>query len=63
MSADGYSLDDRRQPLLDISKLGAKPQTNLSNDEHLKNNLPDIILRWKENKKSLNEKEQNKVLL
>ena len=43
MSADGYSLDDRRQPLLDISKLGAKPQTNLSNDEHLKNNLPILF--------------------
>ena len=57
LNADGYSLDDRRQPLLDINKLGANPKTNLSNDEHLKNNLPDIIVRWKErNQKELKRK-------
>ena len=33
MQADGYSLDDKRQPLLPA-------------DEHAKNNLPDVLARW-----------------
>jgi type I restriction enzyme M protein len=41
MQADGFSLDDRRSPLLDAEKLGAV----LSADDHAKNNLPDILAR------------------
>ena len=45
LEADGYSLDDKRTPLLDESRLGvaAKP---LSDEEHAKNNLPDALARW-----------------
>ena len=46
MQADGWSLDDKRQPLLDEAKLGATPQTPLSVDEHARNNLPDVLQRW-----------------
>src|SRR5206468_6914712 len=46
--ADGWSLDDKRTPLLSDDKLGAVPQTALSADEHAKNNLPDILARWQE---------------
>jgi type I restriction enzyme M protein len=42
--ADGFSLDDKRTALLPAEKIGlrAKP----SDDEHAKNNLPDIAARW-----------------
>jgi type I restriction enzyme M protein len=46
--ADGWSLDDKRTALLSDDKLGAVPTTALSADEHLKNNLPDILARWRE---------------
>src|SRR5271165_7372342 len=46
MKADGWSLDDKRQPLLPEEKLGPTPQTNLTKDEHRKNNLPDALARW-----------------
>ncbi len=46
MKADGWSLDDKRQPLLDADKLGATPETALNADEHEKNNLPDVLKRW-----------------
>ena len=48
MNADGYSLDDHRKPLLEDDKLGTNPIEKLKKEEHLKNNLPDIFLRWKE---------------
>lgn len=48
MAADGYSLDDKRTPLLDEGKLGAVPVAPLGEDEHTKNNLPDILSRWKD---------------
>ncbi|MFN3002460.1 type I restriction-modification system subunit M [Mycolicibacterium wolinskyi] len=44
VKADGYSLDDKRTPLLDVDKLG--PLAELSEDEHEKNNLPDVLERW-----------------
>jgi type I restriction enzyme M protein len=44
--ADGWSLDDRRTPLLESSKLGATPEIELSSVEHQANNLPDILRRW-----------------
>jgi type I restriction enzyme M protein len=44
--ADGWSLDDKRTPLLSEDKLGSVPTTPLSAEEHVKNNLPDILARW-----------------
>jgi type I restriction enzyme M protein len=46
MHSDGWSLDDKRQPLLDDSKLGVNPAVKLTADEHAKNNLPDLLARW-----------------
>jgi type I restriction enzyme M protein len=50
MQADGYSLDDKRQPLLSEDKLGLQPardvRNQLSKEEHSKNNLPDVLARW-----------------
>lgn len=46
MQADGWSLDDKRQPLLDEDKLGPTPVAALSKAEHAKNNLPDALTRW-----------------
>ena len=47
MLADGWSLDDKRQPLLDADKLGVIPATALSVVDHDKNNLPDVLKRWR----------------
>lgn len=47
MNADGWSLDDKRQPLLPDEKLGVAPPQPLSEAEHKKNNLPDLLARWK----------------
>jgi type I restriction enzyme M protein len=44
--ADGWSLDDKRTPLLSDEKLGSVPKSALTADEHDKNNLPDILARW-----------------
>ena len=46
MLADGWSLDDKRQPLLDVSKLGVRPVESLLHEDHHKNNLPDVFERW-----------------
>ncbi len=46
IQADGWSLDDRRAPLLPEDKLGPRPRTPLTDDEHAKNNLPDALARW-----------------
>jgi len=45
MQADGWSLDDKRNPLLAEEKLGALT-TGLTDAEHAKNNLPDVLARW-----------------
>lgn len=44
VKADGWSLDDKRQMLLSEDKLG--PVAELTNEEHIKNNLPDVLKRW-----------------
>jgi type I restriction enzyme M protein len=44
--ADGWSLDDKRTPLLSEDKLGPVSATSLTADEHAKNNLPDALARW-----------------
>ena len=52
--ADGFSLDDKRTPLLTSEKLGVNPGRRdnsvsvslaLTGEEHRKNNLPDIAAR------------------
>jgi type I restriction enzyme M protein len=48
VQADGWSLDDKRTPLLSEDKLGPVPRTALSPEEHAKNNLPDVLTRWAE---------------
>jgi type I restriction enzyme M protein len=42
--ADGLSLDDKRIALLPVEKIG--PRAKLREEEHAKNNLPDIAARW-----------------
>jgi type I restriction enzyme M protein len=56
--ADGFSLDDKRTPLLPPEKIGPRPGTRddsgrftaitLTDEEGAKNNLPDIARRWQE---------------
>jgi type I restriction enzyme M protein len=48
MKADGWSLDDKRQPLLPEEKLGVAPEIDLTEADHEKNNLPDVLMRWDE---------------
>ena len=43
--ADGWSLDDKRQPLLPEDQLGCRAATT----DHAKNNLPDLLTRLKQN--------------
>src|ERR1039457_5319416 len=46
VEADGWSLDDKRAPLLSDDKLGPVPKVELAKDEHNKNNIPDVLARW-----------------
>ncbi|WP_435232870.1 type I restriction-modification system subunit M [Micromonospora aurantiaca (nom. illeg.)] len=46
VTADGWSLDDKRTPLLPTERLGPVPAVALAEDEHAKNNLPDALARW-----------------
>lgn len=48
VEADGYSLDDKRAPLLPQDKLGSIPLVALTREEHEKNNLPDVLARWRD---------------
>ncbi|QUX29441.1 SAM-dependent DNA methyltransferase [Nocardiopsis akebiae] len=45
VTADGYSLDDKRSPLLPEDKIGALAE-DLDEIEHERNNLPDVLARW-----------------
>ena len=54
--ADGRSLDDKRTPLLSDDKLGPTPRTMLTDDEHVKNNLPDVLARWAQRDHSEHER-------
>jgi len=47
LQADGWSLDDKRQPLLDEARLGPALASALNEAEHAKNNLPDALARWR----------------
>ena len=46
VEADGWSLDDKRTPLLSEDKLGPVPPNAFSEEDHVKNNLPDLLARW-----------------
>ena len=46
VEADGWSLDDKRTPLLSEDKLGPVPAALLTTDDHAKNNLPDTLAHW-----------------
>ncbi|MCW1754634.1 type I restriction-modification system subunit M [Rhizobium acaciae] len=52
LQADGMSLDDKRQMLVPEEKFGPVPKEKLGEDEHTKNNLPDVLHRWTERKGS-----------
>ncbi len=63
--SDGFSLDDKRTPLLAGEKLGPTPghreaghfvNLTLTEDEMAKNNLPDIAARWAERNGSERER-------
>jgi type I restriction enzyme M protein len=56
VAADGWSLDDKRTPLLSEDKLGPVPPTTLSDGEHAKNNLPDVLARWTRRTRSEHER-------
>lgn len=43
VQADGWSLDDKRNPLLPEDQLGSLPRAATL---HEKNNLPDVLARW-----------------
>ncbi|HEY9685575.1 MAG TPA: class I SAM-dependent DNA methyltransferase [Coleofasciculaceae cyanobacterium] len=46
VQADGKSLDDKRTELLPEEKQGPTPEEALTEEEHAKNNLPDVLSRW-----------------
>ena len=48
VEADGWSLDDKRNPLLSEEKLGPVSAETLTAEEHAKNNLPDVLARWRD---------------
>ena len=50
VDADGWSLDDKRTPLLVEEKLGSNAK--LAPEDHAKNNLPDILARWERRDKA-----------
>ena len=56
MTADGFSLDDKRAQLLDDAKLGPTPAEPLTEQEQAKNNLPDILARWDERDRAEHER-------
>ena len=58
MTADGWSLDDKRNPLLTLEKLGPAPKEDLAEGEHEKNNLPDCLARWRQRNDSERERER-----
>ncbi|MDD1422664.1 SAM-dependent methyltransferase, partial [Dolichospermum sp. ST_sed1] len=58
MQSDGYSLDDKRNALLPQDKLGSSPHKKLSEEDHVKNNLPDLIARWNTRKKKEKDRQR-----
>ncbi len=58
MTADGWSLDDKRNPLLPLPKLGPTPKEALDEGEHHKNSLPDCLHRWRQRKDTERQRER-----
>jgi type I restriction enzyme M protein len=58
MTANGWSLDDKRNPLLPLEKLGPAPKEALAEAEQHKNNLPDCLARWRQRKDSERDRER-----
>jgi len=52
VQADGWSLDDKRAPLLPEDQLGAVPSADFVVANHTKNNLPDAAGRWRQRETS-----------
>ena len=48
MQADGFSLDDKRTPLLAEDQLGPVPAAVLDVAAQGRNNLPDVLARWRQ---------------
>jgi type I restriction enzyme M protein len=48
VEGDGFSLDDKRTALVAEEKLGPVPREPVGPEEHAKNNLPDVLVRWAE---------------
>ena len=48
IQADGWSLDDKRTPLLPEDQLSAVPSADFVVANHAKNNLPDAADRWRQ---------------
>ena len=59
LQADGFSLNQKRTPLLSEDKIGPNPKVNLTEHEHENNNLPDCLKRWR--KRNSSEKERKKT--
>ncbi len=63
--ADGWSLDDRRTPLLPANHLGPVPRDEhgervaFDPTNHEKNNLPDALARWAERNGGERERQRN----
>ncbi len=59
---EGTAKDDKRQPPLAEDKLGFQPMKNgrshLTEAEHAKNNLPDVLARWGQRDGSEQERER-----
>ncbi|WP_158073448.1 class I SAM-dependent DNA methyltransferase [Actinophytocola xanthii] len=47
LKADGWSLANRRAPLLAENKLGLSRDSTLDAGDHARNNLPDLLRRWR----------------
>jgi type I restriction enzyme M protein len=58
VEADGLSLDDKRTPLISEDKFGPVPKFALNSEEHSKNNLPDVLTRWR--KRTTDETQQQR---
>jgi type I restriction enzyme M protein len=60
VQADGLSLDDKRQALVSAEKFGPVPDVAPGDDEHAKNNLPDVLARWAQRTGSERERARTK---
>lgn len=56
VDADGWSLDDKRTPLLPDEKLGPLPKKPLTPEERGRNDLPDALKRWSERSRTERER-------